>query len=94
MAQIHTPRISWLCRAALCGAAVFSTLVIAAVWLQLLDTGLWQVPLSLFGAGALIGVIWDTRLRANRRLLAVADVYAEREIAREMKRPVGVGGRG
>jgi hypothetical protein len=48
------------------------------------------VAAACCGLGAVAGLVWDRRALATQRLRVVVDVYAEREIAREMSRRAGV----
>jgi hypothetical protein len=86
MRKIYSRVVRRTCSAVLCIALMISAVVLAATWLQVLESGLWQAPLSLFSAGAVVGLVWDSRARTARRLHAVLDLYAEREIARETRR--------
>jgi hypothetical protein len=82
-------RLSFL--AAGCYLALLLTAGVFAVHsLRLVEGGAWQIPASLFGLSAVVGLVCDWRVRATQRLHAVLDIYAERELARDMRRRAAV----
>jgi hypothetical protein len=87
--RYRRPSWSVLRPAGLYVAVLLSVAAFAACWLQFLDGGIWQVAISCFGLGAIAGLVWDSRARATCRLRTAVDLYAEREIAREMSRRAG-----
>jgi hypothetical protein len=85
-------RLSVLRPAGLYLAMLLTAALFAACWWQLLDGATWLVVASCFGSGAVLGLAWHSRVRAMQRLRVAVDVYAEREIAREMTRRAGASG--
>jgi len=86
MENEHKRRTSRIWPMSLGVAMLLAGAALAGAWLQLFDGSTWQVPACVFGVGAVMGLVRDSRVRARRRLHSALDIYAEREIARELAR--------
>jgi predicted membrane metal-binding protein len=62
---------------------LLATAALAGLWLWLAGNNSVQVLLAsaLLAVTVTLGIVWQSRARAARRLQAVVDAYAERQIA-------------
>jgi Flp pilus assembly protein TadB len=69
-------------------AVVLGAGVVTAGWFRPAADEGWQmlVAAAVFAVAAVLGFVWLVRARAARRLQAVMDAYADREIARAGRR--------
>src|SRR5262249_62059163 len=85
--------VVWL--AGVCAVAVLGAGVAGGVWLRRAGDGSWQalLPAAVLALAAALGLVWLARVRAARRWNAAVDAYAEREIARSLRRHAAKRGR-
>jgi hypothetical protein len=85
--------VVWL--AALCAVAVLGAGVAGELWLRPAEGGSWQalLPAAILALTAVLGIVWLARARAARRWNAAVDAYAEREIARSLRKHAAKRGR-
>jgi hypothetical protein len=70
------------------GAVLLIAGLIGGLWFVQADDSAWEaVPLAaVLTLTAVVGITWQSRARATRRLQAVLAAYAEQEIGRQRHR--------